>query len=35
MSDERIRTVVATLVEPTAHKERKLRRFQSVYRKAL
>lgn len=35
MSNERIRTVVATLVEPTAHKERKLRRLQSAYREAL
>lgn len=35
MSNERIRTVVATLVEPTTHKERKLRRLQSAYREAL
>ncbi|MDL0126394.1 transposase [Halobacterium salinarum] len=35
MPDKRIRTVVATLVEPTAHKERKLRRLQSTYREAL
>lgn len=34
MSNERIRTVVATLVEPTAHKEQKLRRLQSTYREA-
>ena len=35
MSDERIRTVVATLVEPTAHKKQKLRHLQSTYREAL
>jgi putative transposase len=35
MPDERIRTVVATLVEPTANKERKLQRLQSTYREAL
>lgn len=35
MSNERIRTVVATLVEPTAHKEQKLRRLQSAFREAL
>ena len=35
MSDERIRTAVATLVEPTAHKKQKLRHLQSAYREAL
>lgn len=35
MPDARIRTVVATLVEPTAHKEQKLRRLQATYREAL
>lgn len=35
MPDERIRTVVAILVEPMAHKKQKLRRLQSTYREAL
>ena len=35
MANERIRTVVATLVKPTAHKERKLRRLQSTYQEVL
>ncbi|RLM83678.1 transposase, partial [Haloarcula sp. Atlit-7R] len=35
MPDERIRTVVASLVEPTSHKEQKLQNLQSTYREAL
>jgi len=35
MPGKRIRTVVASLVEPTTHKEKKLRGLQSVYQEAL
>ena len=35
MPDERIRTVVASLVEPTTHKEQKLQNLRSTYREAL
>jgi putative transposase len=35
MPDERIRTVVASLVEPTTHKEQKLLNLRSTYREAL
>nr|WP_241768097.1 hypothetical protein [Haloferax sp. ATB1] len=35
MPDERIRTVVASLVEPTSNKEQKLLNLRSTYREAL
>jgi len=35
LPDERIRTVVTSLVEPTIHKEQKLQNLQSTYQEAL